>query len=122
MKACPQGDTTPIECKPTSSMIDSTNFKDSNGEVTCTYNINASFLESLGISIEEYSEATGVDANVISFPFRYKTSPYGGFCLPDVEESLGDIADAAAGVMETFYTDIVGDTGTKAMADIAAAW
>lgn len=100
----------------------STNFYDSDNEITCAYNINAEFLEALGISIDEYMESTGINANAVSFPFRYKTAAYGGFCLPDVAESFDELADAFTGVVETFYEDIVGDTGTKAMADIAASW
>lgn len=102
-------------------MANSNNFyKD--GVLSCSYIIDSDFLESLGISVDEYEAATGITVSSLGFEFRYDTEPYGGFCLPNVKDTFEELIDVAEETLTTFYQDIVGDTGTKAMADIAVAW
>ena len=54
---------------------------------------------------------TGVDTSGATFPFRYDTAVYGGFCLPEVGDALEALKDASLKVVDTFYDDLVGDSG-----------
>ena len=92
-------------------MVNSTNFY-KNDVVGCSYIIDSAFLESLGISTQEYTAATGIQVSDLGFEFRYDTEPYGGFCLPNVKEAFAELAEVAEETLVTFYEDIVGDTGT----------
>ena len=90
------------------------------GTVSCAQLINAEFLESIGISLTEY-QAKGLDTTGDTFTFRYDTTPIGGFCMPDLESGFESLKSAGEDLVQYLYSDILGDYGTSAMADILVA-
>lgn len=121
VKTCPAADNQPIECVPTASMSEAgSDFILNDGTVSCAMLITPAFLESIGISLSEYQQK-GLDATGAEFPFRYDTVPVAGFCMPDLESGFESLKTAGEDLVQYLYSDILGDYGTNAMADIFAA-
>jgi hypothetical protein len=120
VKTCPVADGKPIECMPTTNMVGSSSYTLADGTTSCAQLITAQFLESIGISLTEY-QAKGLNTAGDNFAFRYDTTPVGGFCMPDLESGFESLKEAGESLVQYLYSDILGDYGTNAMADIFAA-
>jgi choline transporter-like protein 2/4/5 len=120
VKTCPK-DTGVIECLSTSGMKANTGYTNAAGATGCEFMINENFLASLNINLAEYKNL-GIDTSGVSFPFRYNTKAMGGFCIPEVDKGLGLLKEVGNSLLETFYEDIAGETGVKAIGDIVVAW
>ena len=64
-----------------------------------------------------------VDENAIREPFRYDTTPFGGFCKPNLDNVIfEELTHALEGMLEKFYQEIAGKTGAKIVEDIVNAY
>jgi len=69
----------------------------------CTYLIGVAFFAEYGIDVAAY---TGEDPDDISdtatFPYRYDTEKFYGFCVPSFDAESGGVSALSDSAIETF--------------------
>lgn len=120
VKTCPT-ESSKIECVITQKIDINEKYNDADGKSGCEFQIDTDYLALLGIDLQEYTDL-GIDTSGLSFPFRYNTSAIGGFCVPEMGNALGLLKEVGNSLLETFYNDIAGEAGVKAIGDIVIAW
>jgi len=123
VKECPADESKPIVCRLTTQQLADENYRD-DGVQQCAYMLNAQWFEENGIDLDKYRALLGDDAvDAQKYPFRYPTTAVGGFCAPKIEgEQVEEFAEVAKELGERFFKDVVGDDGSKILADVAASW